>query len=58
MRSKGKKKGISGNRCNDLQVGNDMVYFGKVKLEHLKAGMNTANDRFREDGKCLDNEEL
>lgn len=28
-----------------------MIYFGKVKLEHLEAGMNTAKDGFRESGK-------
>lgn len=58
MRNKDNKEGILGNRRNDLQVGDDRLHFGKVKLEHLEAGMNTANDRFREDGKCLDNEEL
>lgn len=58
MRNKDNEQGHLGSRWDDMQVGNDMLHFGKVKLEHLKAGVNPANDRFREDGKCLDNEEL
>ena len=36
---------------NDLDVGNNVIYFEKVKLEHVTSRVNTAKDRFREDGK-------
>lgn len=51
MRNKNKQWSILGNRGINLEAGNDMMHFGKMKLKHLEARMNTAKERFREDGK-------
>lgn len=51
MRNKNKQWSILGNRGINLEVGNDMMYFGKMKLKYLEVRMNIVKERFREDGK-------
>lgn len=51
MSNKDKGLSILDNRGNDLEVGNNLMYSAKVRLEHLTARMNTAKNRFGKDGK-------
>lgn len=51
IRNKDKGQGLLGNRGNGLKVGNIMIYcIWKGNLEHLGVKMNTAEDKFREEG--------
>lgn len=51
MRNNDKGQSILENRGNDLELGNNLMYSAKVRLEHLTVRMNTEKNRFRKDGK-------